>query len=212
MRISLASGINTDGYVAFEHIIGQHPGDVPRSVAKKAHIHFMGAKDKQLERFRSLLHTNNLTLSGGSGDIRAINAWVNRGVCCTTARERDVNGEFYHHLHPDWSNVLFDMHIFLSELVIQNTANVQWHFNINVTRNDVSFQQTVLSGFSKVRSKRYNVDLGLALFNYASEIAEDPETASDDRFNFLVESAILDDVNLETAQFTHSDFAKDIGL
>lgn len=206
-------GMNTEGYVAFDHLYDEDISELTRQQARENFNHFMATKDRQITRLKNLLVKNDLKLSGESSDISQINRWLIDSICeHKTDFFINDDGEKQHYIHPMWSNVLFDLSIFISEIVIQNTENVSWHFNINVPRNEISFQQPVLAGFSKIISKGYYQNFGLALFNFAREILDDPESATDEFLNFIIEDAILEDIDLEETMFDHTDFGEEIGL
>lgn len=210
---SNASGVNTREYNAYDHPFEGNPAEFTRQNARESFNNFIENKERQILRLKRLLFNNGLKLTGDSNDIRAINKWINENICVDEADFFvDDEGDKHHYVHPDWSNVIFDLAIFISELVIQNTKNVSWSFNVDVPSNEVSYQHPVLTGFSKIKSKGYYQNFGLTLFNYAQEIIEDKENASDDFLNFIIEDAILEDVDLDNTMFDHTDFGEQVGI
>lgn len=207
------SGVIMKGYTAYDHIFEGNPSEMTRENARDSFNHFIKHKNEQVLRLEKLLAQNGLRFTGDSDDIRAINMWLNKNICYSEYDFYiDEDGIKQNYINPDWSNILFDLGIYISEIVIQNTDNVSWTFNENVPRNEISYQSPVLTGFSKIKSKGYYRNFGLALFNYAQEIIENPDDASDDFFNFIIEDAIIEDINLEETMFDHTDFGQEIGL
>lgn len=212
-EMSSTSGVITDGYIAYDHPFEGDPADSSRQNARESFNHFIEHKNEQVLRLKRLLSKNGLKLTGDSNDIRAINKWINESACLDEDDFFvDDDGERRHYIHPDWSNIIFDLAIFVSELVIQNTDNVSWTFNVNVPSHEVSYQHPVLTGFSKVNSKGYYQNFGLTLFNYVQEITDDKDNASDDFINFIIEDAILEDVDLDVTMFDHTDFGEQVSM
>jgi hypothetical protein len=212
MRKPNESGMFTDGYIAYtdQLLNGQNPSEVPRKVARASYNNFMANKDEQIARLQQLLELNGLRLSDNSGDIRAINEWLVQNICTCDDYYIVDDGERQNYIHPDWSNVVFDLSIFASEVIISKTKNVSWAFKLGTPR-EVSFQYPVLMGFSKIQSKQYYVNMGLSLFNYARDVIDGLDLNSSDQINYFIESAIQNDVDLETTMFDHSDFLSEIG-
>lgn len=207
------SGIITDGYTAYNHPFDTNPSELTRVDAQDNFNYFIAHKNEQVLRLKKLLSKNKLKLTGESNDIRDINKWINKNVCLSKDDFFvDEDGEKQFFIHPDWSNILFDLSIFISEIIIQNTDNVSWSFNVKVPSNEVSYQHPVLSGFSKIKSKGYYQNIGLSIFNYVGDIIENSENATDDYINFIIEDAILEDVDLENTMFDHTNFGDEVGI
>lgn len=199
-------------YIAFEHQFEAPFAEFTKAQAQASFCYFLANKDKQIEELSKLLQLNGLNLSDSSDDIDRINRWIIDEITYSkTDKYTDDDGLLRPHIDPMWSNVLFDMSIFLSEVVIQKTNNVDWAL-AELPKNEISYQAPVLIGFSKISTKGYYANFHLALLNYARDHLENRYTQEQDRFNYLVEAAILDDVELEKTRFDHDDFAKLIGL
>lgn len=196
-----ARDLNIGDYVAYDHIIDGNPADIKRVDAQQAYNHFIAKKDQQIPRLRTLLQLNGAHLTDEYDGLVKLNAWFISNIKSSEGRFGPDT-----QIDPMWSNIIFDLHIFLSEIIIARTENVSWCFNINVPKNEISYQHPVLSGFSKIYTKGYYHNIGLALFNYATGILEQEFQVEDNFFNYLLESAVIEDIDIKEPAFDHSPF------
>lgn len=134
-----------------------NPGDevtmplhlLPRRVARTAHNKLMAERRTRRIALRRLLLDNGIVLRETLESIDELNHWFNLNVKIDGSGER---------LEPEWYSVVNDIALFLGDFIISQAPNLEWRIFVWGTK-DMSYHRSVIMGFSKVPSGRYNLDL-----------------------------------------------------
>lgn len=166
-------------YSPFEPGVSRPLHEVSRREAREAFRRLMKAKDDRVAELRRLLERNGVALAPDDAGLRLVNDWFRREVdgVAETGRLRNL-----------WYAVVNDLALFLGEVMIERTPNLQWVMFDKGVR-DVAFQRHVIMGFTDVANPNYNVDIDLLLASYGHRIVAG-EPVETDPFVAWVAAAI----------------------
>lgn len=150
--------------------------EVPRREARAAFGRLMAAKGARIEALRQLLKRNGVDLDTNDDALQDLNDWFRREV------EPDPSNDG--RLRPIWYSVVNDLGLFLGEVIIGRSSNVHWTF-FDKGAKDVSFQRHVLTGFSKVKNAKYNVDLDRLVATYGHRVSSGQEVEDDEFWRWV---------------------------
>lgn len=167
--------IDFSEYVCFDPGVDRPLDQVTRAEAK-AHFNLvMEQKEERITQLKALVAKSGITLTGTDKSIQQLNDWFFKHV---EPSPTDTDS-----LKPIWYSVVNDISLFLGELVIRRSeGKLRWEL-FTYGKRDVSYQRPVLMGFTKVKDKKYNRDLDLAIGMYGHRVIS--HEADDERDYFL---------------------------
>lgn len=128
--------------------------DLPRRDARRAYAHLMAAKAERVEQLRRLVESSGIRLGTTDADLQALNDWFRGTVELSTTDPNRLSNLSYAVVH--------DVALFLGDVAIERSPGLRWEMFTRGKR-DISFQQPVIMGFTKVANPRYHVNLRSAL-------------------------------------------------
>ncbi len=156
-----AVSTNWDGYETYHPGVFGPPKTLPRSEARLAFVRLMTAKPQRIEMLRRLLMASGVELSSADSAIQDVNDWFRVNV----EADPDKPGR----LLAEWYSVVNDVALFLGDAIIERCPRLHWEFFVWGKKN-VSYQQPVIMGFSKVGNPKYNMDIDMVVAAYAHRI------------------------------------------
>jgi hypothetical protein len=158
-------------YHPYQPIVAKPLHEATRKEAREEFDKRMAEKPQRIEALRELLRLNSVELQPSDEGIQKLNDWF--------AREVEPNPEQQGRLQSIWYAVINDMALFLGDVMIDRSPNLQWVM-FDKGKKDVSFQRHVIMGFSKVPNPKYNVDVDLILSTYGHRIIGGNDVESDE--------------------------------
>ncbi|MFB6839190.1 hypothetical protein [Streptomyces sp. NPDC056361] len=126
-------------------------GDLPPVAARREYEHRMATKDERLAVLAALVGGNGLRLGTSDGDLDALEGWY--------LAEVEPDAEAAARPRPLWIAVAYDLGLHVGDTIVARAPGLSWTFyRSRMGARDVSHQQPVIMGFTRLRNKRYNVD------------------------------------------------------
>lgn len=156
-------------YSPFDPGVSRPLHEVTRREARAAFDRLMSAKDDRITELRQLLRLNGIDLASTEGSLQQLNDWFRAEVEGDPATGR---------LRSIWYAVVNDLALYLGDVMIERSPNLEWVFFDKGAKND-AFQRHVIMGFSKVPNPKYNTDIDLLLATYGHRIIRGYDVEAD---------------------------------
>ncbi|TCC15504.1 hypothetical protein [Kribbella sindirgiensis] len=167
-------------YSPFDPGVTRPLHEVTGREARAAFRRLMDAKHERASELRRLLAGNGVVLAGDDAGLQLVNDWFLSEVEGVSGTGR---------LRSLWYAVVNDLALFLGDVMIERSPNLQWVMFDKGVR-DVAFQRHVIMGFEGVANPKYNVDVDRLLATYGHQIVAG---ASDETDAFLTWIAAASD-------------------
>jgi hypothetical protein len=144
-----------------------HPGVfgpsnmLSRPEARSAFSLLMEAKPRRISMLCHLLSLNGVELASTDTAIQRLNDWFRLNVEADPGKPG--------RLSPDWYAVVYDISLFLGDVMIERCPGLHWEFYI-WGRKNIAYQRPVIMGFTRVPNPKYNIDIDAAVAAYAHRI------------------------------------------
>ena len=151
-------------WAGYEPYVPPHAGPVYELTPKQARESFeraMVAKPARIEQLRHLLEANGLVPGDDDESVQHLNDWFRKSV--------EPNPDDPSRLENLWYAVVFDVGLFLGDLMIRRGPGLRWEL-FRSGRRDVAYQKHVIVGFTKVANPKYNVDIDRVVATYGHQI------------------------------------------
>ncbi|TDO55247.1 hypothetical protein EV651_115211 [Kribbella sp. VKM Ac-2571] len=171
--------VNWGDYSPFDPGVTRPLHEVTRREARAAFMRLMDAKHERISELRRLLEGNGVVLASDDAGLQLANDWFRREVegVPETGRLRNL-----------WYAVVNDLALFLGDVMIERSPNLQWAMFDKGVR-DAAFQRHVIMGFKGVANPKYNLDIDRLLATYGHQIVAG-ESVETDAFVSWVAAAI----------------------
>jgi hypothetical protein len=143
---------------------------LPRREARAVHTRLMDQKNARIEELRALLRRNGLELGTSDPAIQDLNDWFQQEVEGEPADPGAMK-------HP-WYGVATDIGLHLGDIMIARVPDLHWEF-FTGGKKDISYQRTVIMGFSWIPNPKYNVDPQRLVVTYGHQIVTGDEFDGD---------------------------------
>jgi hypothetical protein len=174
--------IDFSDYQCFDPGVYRPLSEVTKAEAKKHFDRLMREKNERISQFKALVARSGIDLNGSENSIQKLNDWFFQNV---EPSEKEPE-----RLKPIWYSVVNDIALFLGEEIIRKAPNLRWEVLLS-GKNNLSYQRPVITGFSKVKNPKYNIDLDWTIGVYGHRIIAKNE-GERDLFVRIVKSAVQD--------------------
>lgn len=157
------SGAVSVDWDSYEPYVPPHDGPVyelPPKHARESFERAMAAKPARIEQLRRLLAANGLVLGEDDDSVQRLNDWFRTNV--------EANPDDPSRLENLWYAVVFDIGLFLGDIMIQRSPGLRWEM-FKAGRRDVAYQKHVIVGFTRVANPKYNVDVDRVVATYGHQ-------------------------------------------
>lgn len=169
-------------YQCFDPGVDRPLHEVSRSQARQHFELLMEKKNARIDQLRGLVLKEGIRLDDTDVSVQKLNDWYFNNVEPSQTEQ--------HRLKPIWYCVVNDIALFLGEVIFKRAPNLKWEFYTH-DRNDASYHRPAIMGFSKIKNKKYNVDLDWIIGTYGHRIVMSEEKRKE-FFVEIVRSAIKD--------------------
>jgi hypothetical protein len=154
-------GMDWDEYVLDDRGVRGRLAEQPRSVARQAFDRLMHEKPARVEVLRRLLRANGLELNGSDDGIQELNEWFVRSV--------EADPDHPGRLAQEWYSVAHDVALFLGDVMIDRCPQLRWDL-FTGGKKDAAYHRHIITGFTKVPNKKYNIDIAQQVVTYAHRV------------------------------------------
>lgn len=141
-----------------------------RAEASESFDALMKARPERWEQLRRLLG-KEISLDYGDAEIQSLNDWFRSAV--------QANPDEPQRLSNRWYAVINDVSVVLGDIRVKQCPGLSWEFFTKGGKTDVAYQKHVITGFSKVPNKKFNLDIDRLVATYAHQIVGGALTPDD---------------------------------
>jgi len=157
-------------YEIFNPKVDRPLSQLTRVESRKAYEWFIENIDSRLKQLELITSFKGIALDFSEKSLKEIDQWF-------FDRAKVDFDECLNSVSPEVFSICNDLGMYVSEMLIRLPGNISWEFCTKGKKN-ISYQRSVISGFSNVKNKNFNIDIDLLLCRYAHRILKGGEQES----------------------------------